>query len=44
MLNAGGSANYETTVMDITLDAGAANSIFDADGSAIVIWQVPMIW
>ena len=40
-LNADGSASYETTVMDITLDAGAANSIFDADGSAVVIHAGP---
>ncbi len=32
---------YETTVTDITLDAGAANSIFDADGSAVVIHAGP---
>lgn len=40
-LNANGSATYETTVSDITLDAGPANSIFDADGSAIVIHAGP---
>jgi superoxide dismutase, Cu-Zn family len=40
-LDAGGSATYETNVMEITLDAGAANSIFDADGSAVVIHAGP---
>jgi len=40
-LNADGSATYETTVTDITLDAGAINSIFDADGSAVVIHAGP---
>src|SRR5688500_11365220 len=40
-LSADGSASYGTTVMDITLDAGATNSIFDADGSAIVIHAGP---
>lgn len=41
IMNANGSATYETTVSDITLDAGAANSIFDADGSAVVIHAGP---
>ncbi len=40
-LNADGTATYETTVSDITLDAGAANFIFDADGSAVVIHAGP---
>ena len=40
-LNADGTASYETTVMGITLDAGAANSIFDADGSAVVVHAGP---
>ena len=40
-LNADGTASYETSVSDITLDAGAANSIFDADGSAVVIHAGP---
>lgn len=40
-LNADGAASYETSVSDITLDAGAANSIFDADGSAVVIHAGP---
>ena len=41
VMNADGSGSYETTASDITLDAGAANSIFDADGSAIVIHAGP---
>jgi superoxide dismutase, Cu-Zn family len=41
VMNANGSATYETTVSNITLDSGGANSIFDADGSAIVIHAGP---
>ena len=41
IMNASGSATYETPVSDITLDAGAANSLFDADGSAVVIHAGP---
>jgi superoxide dismutase, Cu-Zn family len=40
-LNAGGSGTYAVTSDRITLAAGAPNSIFDADGSAIVIHAGP---
>lgn len=40
-MNADGSASYETVVKDITLDAGAPNSILDADGSSVVIHAGP---
>ncbi len=36
-----GTATFETTVMDISLDAAASNSIFDGDGSALVIHAGP---
>jgi LPXTG-motif cell wall-anchored protein len=41
VLSAGGSATYQTTVAGITLDAGTATSLFDADGSAVVIHTGP---
>jgi Cu-Zn family superoxide dismutase len=41
MLGADGSATYEANVAALSLDGGAANSIFDADGSAVVIHAGP---
>jgi superoxide dismutase, Cu-Zn family len=40
-LNGDAGAIYATTVSGVTLDAGAAGSIFDADGSAVVIHAGP---
>jgi superoxide dismutase, Cu-Zn family len=39
--DAAGNANYEAVVQDIAFEQGAAGSIFDADGSAIVIHAGP---
>lgn len=41
VLDAAGSGSYQATNDRVTLAAGAANSIFDADGSAIVIHAGP---
>lgn len=41
VMSAGGSATYEATDDRISLENGAANSIFDADGSAVVIHAGP---
>ena len=41
VLGADGSATYEANVATVTLDGAAPNSLFDSDGSAVVIHAGP---